>query len=138
MGVHVRCPVSPHGTLFGSLCEGGRPTGPRPEVHYSRSIFRQRIMKKICKNSKRMYASRESATQATMAAAQEIKRHDNGVDPLLPYEISALRGFSRRRIRFRRISTKEPGTRYSEIAKTEILSIDHVSALFGFEPCKMG
>lgn len=82
MGVHVRCPVSPHGTLFGSLCEGGRPTGPRPEVHYSRSIFRQRIMQKIYKNSKRMYAPRESATEATMAAAQKIKRHDNGVDPL--------------------------------------------------------
>lgn len=40
--------------------------------------------------------------------------------------------------RFRRISTKEPGTRYSEIAKTEILSIDRVSALFEFEPCKIG
>ena len=86
-----------------------------------------------------MYASRESATEATMAAAQEIKRHDNGVDPLWPYEIFALRGFNRGRIaRFRRISTKESGTRYSEIAKSEILSIDHVSTLFGFETCKMG
>ena len=88
-----------------------------------------------------MYASRESATEATMAAAQEIKRHDNGVDPLWPYEIFALRGFSRGRMlpaRFRRISTKESGTRYSEIAKSEILSIDHVSTLFGFETCKMG